>query len=223
MKVVNSSACSLEAVIGISNRYLTRTLQPGSPWSMQAPACRSRPMPRTQRSARVGLQTTDVCRRWLRQSADRRTVLSMCVGLNDLAGELQCEPSQALADGAVRPARAAQRRHSNFKNFTMTVTGNAEMTLTQRAAPATAWVCTASQLPPACAGDAQPERGRPGGSGSRSASQGPGRTSPASYTVAKGRQGRPGRRRWAKEPTACGSWRDDTGCRSTSRARRLIN
>jgi hypothetical protein len=29
VKVVNSSACSLEAVIGISNRYLTRTLQPG--------------------------------------------------------------------------------------------------------------------------------------------------------------------------------------------------
>ena len=52
----------------------------------------------------------------------------------------ECEPSPALADGAVGLRVQRNGDTSNFKNFTMTVTGNAEMTLTQRAAPATAWV-----------------------------------------------------------------------------------
>ncbi len=29
VKVVNSSACSLEASVGVSNRFVTKTLQPG--------------------------------------------------------------------------------------------------------------------------------------------------------------------------------------------------
>lgn len=141
VKVVNSSACSLEAVIGISNRYLTKTLYPGD--SMEY-AGSGLPVLTNATSAKItsGKDCT-------------QQVFADGGFVNPQIGEPFClcaldsttwqesfsvNQARALADRTVGLRVERNGDTSKFKNFTMTVSGNAEVTLTRRAAPATAWV-----------------------------------------------------------------------------------
>lgn len=141
VKVVNSSACSLEAVIGISNRYLTRTLQPGDSVEYAGSG-----LPVLTNATSAKISSGKDCKQQM--FADGGFVnpqigAPFCLCALDSTTwqeSFSVNQARALADGTVglRVQRNGDTR--NFKNFTMTVTGNAEMTLTQRAAPATAWV-----------------------------------------------------------------------------------
>ena len=207
VKVVNSSACSLEAVIGISNRYLTKTLYPGD--SMEY-AGSGLPVLTNATSAKItsGKDCT-------------QQVFADGGFVNPQIGEPFClcaldsttwqesfsvNQARALADRTVGLRVERNGDTSKFKNFTMTVSGNAEVTLTQRTAPATAWVYrTASRRHLRVRVTPKPERGQRWRFRVQKRQAGIWKNLPGTYRV---RGARPfGRRRWAKEPTACGSWR----------------
>jgi hypothetical protein len=163
VKVVNSSACSLEAVIGISNRSLTRTLYPGE--SMQY-AGSGLPVLTNATSAKIS--SGKDCKQQM--FADGGFVNPQigepfCLCAFDTATwqeSFSVNQTRALADRTVGLRVQRNGDTSKFKNFTMTVTGNTEMTLTQRAAPATAWVYrTASRRHLRVRVTPKPERGQP--------------------------------------------------------------
>ena len=141
VKVVNSSACSLEASIGISSRFVTKTLYPGDSVEYAGSG-----LPVLTNATSAKISSGKDCKQHM--FADGGFV-------NPQIGEPFClcafdtttwqesfsvNQARALADRTVGLRVQRNGDTSNFKNFTMTVSGNAETTLTQRAAPATAWV-----------------------------------------------------------------------------------
>lgn len=141
IKVVNSSACTLNASLGVGKHFISSTLPPGD--SIQSNGS----------GLPVGLNVTEAkiiygedCQQQMRAEAvvtNPQIGEPFCVCMFDSSTwreSFSVNQSRALRDGTVALLVTRNKDTSNFKNFTMTVSGNAEKTLQARPAPASALV-----------------------------------------------------------------------------------
>ena len=141
VKVVNSSACSLEASVGVSNRFVTKTLQPGDSVQFAGSG-----LPVLLNATEAQVTSNPDCAQKMRADG---------VFTNPQIGEPFClcafdittwqesfgvNQSRALRDRTVSLVVKRNADSSKFKNFTMTISGNGETNVQARPAPATAWV-----------------------------------------------------------------------------------
>ncbi len=137
VKVVNSSACTLNAQIGIANRFVTKTLQPGD--SVQFAGS---DLPAALNTTAAKVTSNPDCVQQMRVNG---------VFTNPQIGEPFClceldsttwqesfseNQSRALRDGTVGLVVQRNADSSKYKNFTLTISGNGEKALQTRPAPA---------------------------------------------------------------------------------------